>query len=405
VTRHAGRLAWLLAVLLLALDVAGLWLMFRGREGRDVWTLIYPGITTIALVYPLVGAFLAAHRPRNPVGWLMIVMGASGAVSLFALGCAVYSDVRFVTPPPSIVLLSWLDTWVWMVAFIILPVLLLYFPDGRLPGRGWRWVLPVLGLACGMIIGRAAVFWPDRAELSILDGSALDAAVDAVGGFWGLLMDFSALALFAAYLASIVSLVARYRKAGATERLQIKWFAFAGSVAVLAQIASVVLSPYGGFLGGSLRQVFLALLQASGFASIALAIGIAIFRYRLYEIDVVIRKTLVYSTLTLLLGSLYFGSVILFQQLLIAVTGRDSTAAVVASTLLIAALFNPLRRQIQRVIDRRFYRRKYDAAEALARFAAVTRSEVDPDRLAAEMVQVIQETVQPASVTLWLIKK
>lgn len=398
----AGGLAWMLAILLLCLTVAGLWLIFANRQHVDVWKLIYPGITTIALVYPLVGAFLAAHRPRNPIGWLMMVMGAAGSLSVFAQGCAVYSVARFATPPPTIVLLCWLDTWVWLVSFIVLPLLLLYFPNGRLPGRAWRWVLLLLGLACGMLVGRAITSWPNRANLPILDGSALDAAVDATGGFWGFVLDFSAVMLFAAYLAAIFSLAVRYRRAGTAERLQIKWFAFAGSAAVLVQIGSVVLVPYGGYLAGDWRQILFAVLQAVSFAGIAFAIGIAVLRYRLYDLDVVIRKTLIYSILTLLLAMLYFGSVLLLQQLLITFTNQNSTPAVVASTLLTAALFAPLRQRVQSAIDKRFFRRKYDTQQVLARFAEAARNEVGLDTLTSQLLHVIEETMQPTSVSIWL---
>jgi hypothetical protein len=399
--RYAAHLAWLLSLLLLLLNLTALWLILGWHGERDVWTLIYPGITTIALLYPIVGAFLAAHRPHNLTGWLMIGMGASGAISLFAQGCAVYSAANFAIPPPPIALLSWLATWLWLASFILFPLLLLYFPDGRLPGRGWRWLLPLLVLSWGMLLGRAIISWPERASLPVLDGSALDAAVDATGGFWGVVMDLSALLLFVVYLAAILSLVVRYRQARATERLQIKWFAFFGSTAVLVQIGSVLLVPYGGYLSGNLRQVVFAALQAVGFAGIALAIGVAILRYRLYDIDVIIRKTLVYSALTTFLALVYVG-VVALVQLVLAVSGQQSQLAIVASTLVIAALFTPVRRRIQNNIDRRFYRRNYDARQVLVRFAEAARAETDPDRLTSELIDVVQETMQPATVGLWL---
>jgi hypothetical protein len=214
----------------------------------------------------------------------------------------------------------------------------------------------------------------------------------------------------------IAAQVYRYRRVSTPEeRQQTRWVLFgvaAGFTAIYAYFVLLYLFPeLDAFSGiGLYYQIAGQFLSYLGLLAIPVTFAIAILRYRLWDIDLVIRRTLVYSALTGLLALIYFVTVLVLQSLFGAslisnVTGEPSSAAVVLSTLLIAALFTPLRRSLQNVIDRRFYRRKYDAAQALARFAAVTRSEVDPDRLAAELVQVIQETIQPVSISLWLVKK
>jgi hypothetical protein len=200
-------------------------------------------------------------------------------------------------------------------------------------------------------------------------------------------------------VAGLVSLFVRFRRGLGVERQQIKWLAYAGAVLLTGSILS-----YAGpdSLSGSwLRQVGFA-LWVVGFVGVPVAMGIAIFRYRLYNIDILINRTLVYGSLTAALVALYFGGIVVLQRVFVALTGERSTLAVVASTLVIAALFNPLRRRIQSFIDRRFYRRKYDATKTLAAFSAKLRDETDLDALNAELVGVVKETMQPAHVSLWL---
>ncbi len=222
-----------------------------------------------------------------------------------------------------------------------------------------------------------------------------------VGGAVGEAIVFiSAAAVFAIFVAvilSALSLVLRYRRAGGIERQQIKWFAYA---AVLFGGSLV----FGGFLGRDLPGIWDALFEAVTFVPLYVAVGVAIFRYRLYDIDRIINRTLVYGALTAMLALVYFGGVAATQTVFRALTGQEQQPqlAIVASTLLIAALFNPLRRRIQGFIDRRFYRSKYDAAKTLEAFSAHMRDETDLEALRGDLVGVVRETMQPAHVSLWL---
>jgi hypothetical protein len=208
-------------------------------------------------------------------------------------------------------------------------------------------------------------------------------------------------------LASALSLVMRYRRSRGDVRQQIKWIAFAASLVALTYLIAIVASfihPSEIWFAAGL-PLWLDLTEYAALLSITsvpIAIGFAVLKYRLYEIDIIINRTLVYGTLTAALIALYFGTIVVLQRVFVVFTGQQSTLAVVASTLLIAALFNPLRRRIQSFIDRRFYRHKYDAQKTLESFGARLRQETDLDDLGADLVSVVRETMQPAHVALWL---
>jgi hypothetical protein len=209
-------------------------------------------------------------------------------------------------------------------------------------------------------------------------------------------------------LASAVSLVLRYRRSGGEERQQVKWIAFAASFVGLVTLITVastqMFAPESLDTAGT-QPLWLELLQDVELLSLAgvpVAVGFAILRHRLYDIDVVINRTLVYGSLTAMLVAVYYGSVVILQYIFRALSGGESQFAIVASTLAIAALFNPLRRRVQGFVDRRFYRRKYDAAKTLADFGVRLREETDLETLGSDAVRVVQETMQPAHVSLWL---
>jgi hypothetical protein len=196
----------------------------------------------------------------------------------------------------------------------------------------------------------------------------------------------------------VLSVLIRYRRSGVVEREQLKWFLSACAFFIATYATNGLTS-----IGKDQDPPSWAGVWANlAFILLPVSIGIAILRYRLYDIDIIIRKTLVYSVLTALLALIYFGGVVLVQQLTRSITGESSDVAIVVSTLVIAALFFPLRRRVQSTIDRRFYRRKYDAAKTLAAFGVTARDEVELDRLTAELLNVVNETMQPASVSLWL---
>jgi hypothetical protein len=254
------------------------------------------------------------------------------------------------------------------------PFLLLLFPTGGLPSRRWRTLAWTAAVAGAVLLALNLFF----------------ESPDEVGGTITTMTVAAAFVIFAAVGLSALSLVVRYRRASGVERQQLKWFALAAVVAASSLV--------GQLLGEALWN----LLDAATTTALYVAVGVAILRYRLYDIDVLINRTLVYGSLTVLLVATYFGGVVGLQYAFRALTGEGSTLAVVASTLAIAALFNPLRRRVQGFVDRRFYRRKYDAAKTLEAFGARLREETDLDALSNDVVGVARGTMQPAHVSLWL---
>ena len=275
-------------------------------------------------------------------------------------------------------------------AGLLATLTLLLFPTGHPPSSRWRWVVWVVGLAITlMVVPMAVATWPSRASLPD-EGEAVSAAF--------LLQGIGLLLVGVAMVASLVSLVVRFRRAGGTERQQIKWLAYAGTLTVLV-FSGEVLAGGPQRLAG-LGVVVGLLLLIVIVPSIPIAVGIAILRYRLYDIDLVINRTLVYGALTVLLGAVYVAGVVGLPRLL--PLAEDNDLVVAGSTLAVAALFSPLRRRVQAFVDRRFYRLRYDAQRTLEAFSARLREEVDLDTLSAELVGVVRHTLQPASVRVWL---
>jgi hypothetical protein len=282
----------------------------------------------------------------------------------------------------------------WALLITLLPFVLLLFPTGRLPSRRWRflaWVVLVAG----------AVMLP-LGFFSLYSGQGPVKNPFAVGGAVGETISAVVLGaimiVFASIILSALSLVVRYHQASGVERQQLKWFALAAVLfggLIIADLLSL-----DRLLGDALWN----LLDVATSAGLYVAVGIAILRYRLYDIDVLINRALVYGSLSVLLALVYFGSVTATQAIFRTLTGQEEQPqlAVVVSTLVIAALFTPLRRRIQRFIDRRFYRSKYDARKTLEAFSATLRNETDLDVLSDDLVGVVRETMQPSHVSLWL---
>jgi hypothetical protein len=339
-----------------------------------------------------VGVLIASRQPQNLIGRIMIVAGFALA-AYFLTGS--YVELSVALPQgrlPATQWAAWVASWVGIVGFApTVTFLLLLFPDGRLPSRRWR---PVGWLAIAAIVTlvMGSAFTPgplvDYPEIRNPVGFSPFGILLEDGGVGWLLLPLSV-------VLSATSMVVRFRRAIGEERQQIKWLALA---AVFAAVGWVALT----FTYETELEAAGVLLGLLSFLSIPLAVGVAVLKYRLYDIDILINRTLVYGALTATLVAVYFGGVTLLQGVLRALTGQQSTLAVVVSTLLIAALFNPLRRRIQSFIDRRFYRRKYDAAKTLEAFSAKLRDETDLDALSDDLVGVVRETMQPAHVSLWL---
>ncbi len=355
------------------------------------------GIATLTVAFSVVGALIASNRPENPIGWIFCAAALFQGLANFGYEYATYALLTRPGTLPLGAVASWIGSWIWAPGLgLILVFLPLLFPDGRPPSRRWRWVGWLGGLSVGTIAVLALILlWPER-------GAALltEPASEERGPQWVLLLLVEAVAfplMLVAGLAAVVSLFARFRRARGEERQQIKWFAYAAALTL-----------FWTFLVEGIpdsSRAFEAVTAVVGvlvIPSIPIAAGVAIFRYRLYDIDRIINRTLVYAALTSVLVAVYVGGVVLLQTLFRSLTGGESTLAVVASTLVIAALFSPLRRGIQTFIDRRFYRNRYDAAKTLEGFSAKLRNETDLGNLSEDLVAVVRETMQPAHVSLWL---
>ena len=345
------------------------------------------------LMFAFTGVLIISRQPRNLIGWLLAAPSFGDVLSVVALA---YLQRAGPQPTWPTLLLAWYLNWNWWT--LIGPTLLIFllFPTGRLLSPRWRWAVAVLALSFLYFVLGAAL----QTRLSI-DGTDLTwtnpwGVLPELGeeAFRQFLLPFVA-GLAGSALLSVAALAVRYRRAGPVERAQINWLLYPGAV-VCATFGLVVVS--GQEPGPWQGAVFsLALL------GIPAAIAIAILRYRLFDIDVIIRRTLVYSLLTAVLASAYFGTVLVLENVLRALTGQgQNSLVVVVSTLAIAALFVPVRSRVQAAIDRRFYRRKYDAARTLAGFAAGARDETNLEQLSTRLVAVVDETMQPERVSLWL---
>jgi len=294
--------------------------------------------------------------------------------------------------------------WLWLPNVGLLAIyLLLLFPDGRLPSRRWR---PLAWLSGAVIVLLAVDSVLAPGELTDLDGVRNPFGLE--GAPWLVDAQIVLLLLFVAcILASAVSLILRYRHSMGEVREQIKWIAFAGSLVGLllstvlgVLIVAEVIRGIGGSTPVWLQGLLFVMILS--FTGVPVAIGFAVLKYRLYEIDIIINRALVYVSLTATLVAVYLGGVVLLQRLFVLLTGQRSTLAIVASTLLIAALFSPLRRWVQALVDRRFYRRKYDARKTLAAFSTKLRDETELESLNNDLMGIVTETMQPAHVSLWL---
>jgi hypothetical protein len=409
--RTAAWLAWSLATLSLVLCGAaiGLYLATLPVQPPSSWGT--GGISAVLYVYlpflafPLVGALIAARRPNNPIGWICLAVGIfwmfaimSGSYAMYALRVASPGAVPF---PAAIASLG--EELAPATGGLIGTYLLLLFPDGRLPSKRWRPVAWLSGVVI-VLMSVGGILAPGRLQDlgGVRNPFGLEQypwLADAAQGI--------TLLLPLCILASALSLVLRFVRSGAEEREQIKWLAFAALILGLGFASFVIPGIISANDAGGANPLWVNLLEDAvtlSFAGVPVAIGFAVLKYRLYDIDVVINRTLVYGALTAILGVVYFGGVATTQAIFRAFTGQEQQPqlAIVVSTLVIAALFNPLRRRIQSFIDRRFYRSKYDARKTLEAFSAKLRDETDLDALNAELVGVVRETIQPAHVSLWL---
>ena len=406
-SRNRSTLARAALVLVVALSVVTLVLFIINRNtpvpaswGTPAGTRASLGalvnILLLSLVIPLVtatlGALIVSRQARNRVGWLLIALGFCNLVVSLCGELAVRMNLAVSPPLAGGQLIAWICNWAWVVVYALLVLLLAIFPSGHFLSRRWTLAIGVPWLLfSGCLLIAAAIEQPMSSAYQIANPfveshpSALYNALFAVGVPMMPVM----------LLVVLGEVTARYRRSGQVEKQQIKW--------LLVGLAATALMVAAGLLLVFIPRIaFGGLLVNAAPILPVLAIGFAMLRYRLYDVDLVIRRTLAYTLITAVLLLVYFGSVTLLTSLFSRVTGQQSALAIVISTLLIAALFNPLRRRVQDWIDRRFFRSKYDAQQVLAQFAVVARDETDLDALTAELLRVVQETMQPEHVSIWL---
>jgi hypothetical protein len=396
-TRAAAWLAWSLVALSLALLLGGIALSRAASStvpdlpfgGETDDGSVIANLVTL-LPFSVVGAIIASRQPRNAIGWLFCSVGVTIGLNSFAGDYAEFWLASGFGPDSLGETAAWLSSWVWiLLVYVPMSFLLLLFPDGRLPSRRWRPVAwgVALGTAGG-VVGYALRAGPLVDFPHIANPYGVDGPVVGVVGVAGSIVAAGSM------VASAVSLIIRLRRAGSVERQQIKWLAYGGAVMVGILGAGGLITLWS--VPASIVVMSVSLLGLPVFT------GIAIVRYRLYDIDLLINRTLVYGALTAMLVLVYLGGVVLLQYLFRTLAGEESQLAIVASTLAIAALFEPLRRRVQVFIDRRFYRRKYDARKTLEAFSTKLRDETDLDALNDDLVGVVRDTMQPAYASLWL---
>jgi hypothetical protein len=385
--RSSSRLAWIICGLCLLLYASALLLLILNRgharpEPFGPFTNTLIDLLTSA-VLPVVGAVIASHRPRNPIGWLLLAGALTGALGSFA---AEWAFTALKADPGSLPVAGpalLLTQTLWMFNISALPLVLLLFPDGELPSRRWR---PVAAIAAAPV----AVGFPVLV-ISEWGSPAADLLREENLGVGDFIILGSILCALVTIAAAIVALILRYVRGDIARRRQIKWL-MAAAVLLLIDGVTMIL--------WETDAVWRQALSSAAFYLIPVAMAIAILRYRLYEIDRIINRALVYGLLTLLLAGGYWLSILLVQSVIPA--AESSPVLVAASTLAMVALFRPLRTRIQSFIDRRFYRTRYDAERTVADFGMRLRREVDLDELGAGLVAVVDRTMHPSKVSLWL---
>ena len=420
--RTAAWLAWSVLAVCVVLITLALVLDFTTEElPLDVGGFRYdPGFAVLtgllSLAYPAVGALIASRLPTNPIGWIFCGSGLIYVTQRFATAYADHALLENIALPWG-EFAAWFSTWIGFAFPTLAVFLMLLFPGGRLPSGRWRIVvwLTVFGAAMSAL---GVAFMPGI----LLHHRYVDNPFGVVGviygklttyGFFGVSRLLGLTLLSTGLLVALFSIILRLRHARGNDRQQLRWFLFAAVpltfVGSLDGLDGIVANFTTDFMFHPVYMLYsrgllvpVLYVEVLAFILVPICTYVAILRYNLYDIDVVVNRTLVYGSLTAVLVALYFVGIVVLQRVFVLLTGQESTLAVVASTLLIAALFTPLRRRIQSFIDRRFYRGKYDARKTLEAFSTKLRDETDLGALSDDLVSVVRETMQPAHVSLWL---
>ena len=357
----------------------------------DSWG--FRGFTVIfATAFGGVGAILAYRRPANRVGWVMLASGTLSAIQVLVEEYAIYGVVGRAVPLPGAILAGWVESWIWLVGVILIVVYsLLLFPSGTLVSSRWRIVAWLAALNLGVGVGTLAFGRGPLNNAPFADNPF--PLLDRDLSLNLFLASFVGVALLT--IASAASLIVRYRRSAGAERQQLKWLAFAALVLMIATGATSVVQILG--LNFKPAQV----LFIAAIAVLPVAIGVAVLRYRLYDIDILINRALVYGATTASIAAAFFVGIVVLQGTLRPITG-GSEIAVAISTLACFGLFQPVRRRMQRGVDRRFYRARYDASRTLDEFTGHLAGEVDLGAVRASLLDAVGDTLQPSSASVWL---
>jgi len=400
-TEHRQRNAaagWLLFGLIALATVAAVAVELGRQPAGEGLALFELLLVLVPLVFALVGALIISRQPRNAVGLLMMLPGLSlvPLVDTYIQPYVTGATPIPQPPTPLFLLVLWFSNWNWLLLVFPLMLIMVVFPTGRPLNRRWGWLVYAGYVLAAVVILTSTFTQTLTDESGLADwsvrnpiGFVPDALAESVVQFFSIGLPVWALLCAA-------SLFVRFRRAREVERNQIKWLFYAVALFTAAFIPTVLLEAFSD------EDSLWNILWLLGMLTIPIAVAIAILRYRLFDIDVIIRKTLVYAVLTGLLALLYFGTIVLLQSSIGSLAGGESPLVIVISTLLIAAVFTPLRRRVQNVIDRRFYRQKFNAEQLLSRFAVRARDETDVEALTAEMARIVEEAVRPAGIHVWL---
>jgi hypothetical protein len=384
--RRSTRVAWALLALWVVSVAALVTLSVANGNFQRQPLADTVGLLLAFAAFMGVGALVVAHRPGNAIGWVFSAIGLLAVTGAMAEEYAAYAVRARPGVLPGGVVAGWYAGWAWYPTVVLVVIFTpLLFPDGRPPSPPWRLVAWLAGAGTAATIALAAV----QPTIELDDGQVVDNPIGVAGiadpedgildALLGLLV-----------VAAVVSLVVRFRRSRGDERLQLKWFTYASALLPLVLL--------GDFLPDAVNSV----LFAVGISLLPVAAGIAVLRYRLYEIDRLINRTLVYGLLTALLAGVYAGLVLVLGRLFGELGGRPPSWAVAGATLAVATLFQPARRRIQQAVDRRFNRRRYDAARTVEAFSARLRDQVDLATLSDELLAVVDQTMQPTRASLWL---
>ena len=375
------------SVVLTLVGVGLLWL-----NGQPIISGFRPHLVLVGTLFAAIGGLIAARLPTNRLGWVMSVGSLFWAMSLFGEQYAWFAT--FTRPGlPAASLAAWVQAWIWIPGnALLLTGLPLMFPDGRLPSPRWQPIAAVVVAgATIMTVSQAIGLWDESAAQILTESTD----VSAMPGTIGYVASVGQLILFiVGPVAAVAALVVRSRRSVGVEREQMRWFTYAVVITVVTVIADAAVLPTAGVTTTALTSIV-------GFVLIPLAMGVAILRYRLYDIDRIISRTIGYLIVTGILAVVFVGAVLLFGAILAPLVG-ENPVAVAASTLIVAALFQPLRVRVQRIVDRRFYRARYDAQQTSEAFASRLRDEVDLAALDADLAAVVRRTLAPASLGMWL---